>query len=51
MLVITRKAGQKLQAGSNIEIEVVRTTSGRVTLAIKAPRDCRIVRAEQHLSR
>ncbi len=46
MLVLSRKAGQKLTIGDNIELTIQRVAGGRVTLAIEAPRDIRILRSE-----
>lgn len=46
MLVLTRKPGEKIFAGDQIEIQVVRTSPSRVVLCIKAPTGCRIRRME-----
>lgn len=47
MLVITRKEGQRVFIGDDIEVVVSRILpDGRVRLSIKAPRDVRIVREE-----
>ena len=46
MLVLTRKADQKIQIGSNITITVIEVKGRYVRLGIEAPRDVRIVRSE-----
>lgn len=46
MLVLSRKAGEKIHIGDGITIEVRRVAGNRVTLAIDAPRDLRILRGE-----
>lgn len=46
MLVLSRKASERIHIGDNITIEVRRVAGNRVTLAIEAPRDIRILRGE-----
>ena len=46
MLVITRKKGESLLIGDNIEITIVKLDDGSVKLAIDAPREMRILRKE-----
>lgn len=46
MLVLSRKSTEKISIGDNIVIEVRRIAGNRVTLAIDAPRDIRILRGE-----
>ncbi len=46
MLVLSRKVGEKLVIGGNITVVVSRIAGNRVTLAIEAPKDVRIVRGE-----
>ncbi|MCA9248573.1 MAG: carbon storage regulator [Planctomycetales bacterium] len=46
MLVLSRKAGEKIMIGNDIEVQIQRVAGGRVTLAIEAPRDVRILRGE-----
>ena len=46
MLVLSRKAGQKIHIGDDIVIEVRRVAGNRVTVALNAPRDIRILRGE-----
>lgn len=46
MLVLSRKIGEKIHIGNDITIEVRRVAGNRVTLAVEAPRDVRILRGE-----
>ena len=46
MLVLTRRRGEKLLIGKDIEVMVTRVVDGQVRLAIKAPSDVPILRAE-----
>lgn len=46
MLVLSRKAGERIQIGEGITVEVRRVAGNRVTLAIEAPKDVRILRGE-----
>ncbi|MDD7794630.1 carbon storage regulator CsrA [Clostridium sp. 'White wine YQ'] len=46
MLVITRKKGEALLIGDDIEIEVIKLENGNVKLAINAPKSIRILRKE-----
>ena len=46
MLVLTRKAREKVYIGSDICITVVRLDGGQVRLGIEAPRQVPVVRAE-----
>lgn len=46
MLVISRKKGEALLIGDNIEITVVKLDDGSVKLAIDAPKDIAILRKE-----
>lgn len=46
MLVITRRRGEKVQIGPDIEVMVTRVADGAVRLAIKAPQDVKVVRTE-----
>jgi carbon storage regulator len=46
MLVITRKKGESLMIGDDIEISVVKVEDGIVKIAINAPKDIRILRKE-----
>ncbi len=46
MLVLSRKAGQRIHIGDDIVVEVRRVAGNRVTIALEAPRDVRILRGE-----
>ncbi len=46
MLVLTRKADQKIRIGDNIEIVVLRIQEGQVSLGFTAPKELEIVREE-----
>jgi carbon storage regulator len=46
MLVITRKKGEALMIGDDIEITVVKLDDGSVKLAIDAPKNVTILRKE-----
>ena len=46
MLVLSRKSGEKIHVGNDVVIEIKRVTGSRVTIAIDAPRDVRILRGE-----
>jgi carbon storage regulator CsrA len=46
MLVLSRKTGERIHIGDNITIEIRRVAGNRVTLALEAPRDVRILRGE-----
>ena len=46
MLVITRKKGESILIGEDIEITVVKSEDGAVKLAINAPKNIRILRKE-----
>ncbi len=46
MLVLSRKIGERIHIGDDIFVEVRRVAGNRVTLAIKAPREVRILRGE-----
>ncbi|MGB6976364.1 MAG: carbon storage regulator CsrA [Gammaproteobacteria bacterium] len=49
MLVITRRAGQKLIIGDTIKIEVLGMKGRQIRLGITAPKDVRVDREEVHL--
>lgn len=44
MLALTRRDGEAIQIGDDITVHVVRSESGRVRVAIDAPREIRIER-------
>ncbi len=46
MLILSRKAGEKLVIGDNIVVEVVRIQGNRITLGIAAPSNVKILRGE-----
>lgn len=46
MLIITRKKGESLMIGDNIEITVSKLDDGSVKLGINAPKDVTILRKE-----
>jgi carbon storage regulator len=46
MLVLSRKCGERIVIGPNIELRVVDIGKGRVRLAIEAPREIAIHRQE-----
>lgn len=46
MLVLSRKSGERIHVGENITIEIRRIAGNRVTLALDAPRNVRILRGE-----
>ena len=46
MLVISRKTGEGLRIGDNVTLQVVSISGDKVTLAIDAPRDIKIMRDE-----
>ena len=46
MLVLKRRKGEEIIINENIRIIVTQTTDGSCSLAIEAPRSCRIRRAE-----
>lgn len=46
MLVIHRKKGESIQIGPDIDILVTEIDRGQVKLAIRAPRDVRVMRTE-----
>jgi carbon storage regulator len=46
MLIISRRAGESIRIGNDVEVEVLETGSGRVKLGIKAPRAVPVLRNE-----
>lgn len=46
MLVLSRKSGERIHIGNNVTIEVRRVAGNRVTLAVQAPKEVRILRGE-----
>lgn len=50
MLVITRRAGEAVLIGDNIELQVIELSASRVKLGIAAPRSLTILRKEIQLA-
>jgi carbon storage regulator len=46
VLVLTRRSGQSIRIGPNVEVRVVRIEGDRVVLGIAAPRHVAVVRSE-----
>lgn len=46
MLVLSRKVGERIQIGNDVELVVLKSSSGRIQLGIDAPRDVPIRRHE-----
>ncbi len=46
MLVLSRKVGERILIGDNIQITVVRVCQNTVRIGVEAPRNCQIVREE-----
>jgi carbon storage regulator len=46
MLVISRRRGERIQIGADVEIMVTQVTNGMARIAIKAPATVRITRGE-----
>lgn len=46
MLILSRKVGEKIRIGDNIELVISRLSGNRVTLGLSAPKDVKIVRGE-----
>ncbi len=46
MLVLTRKADQKIRIGSDVVVTVITVREGQVSIGIEAPKDIEIVREE-----
>ena len=46
MLILTRRKGESILLGDNIEITVVKVEDGTVKIAIDAPKDVSILRKE-----
>ena len=46
MLVLSRKVGERIHIGNDVFVEVRRLAGSRVTLAINAPKNVRILRGE-----
>ncbi|TQR29338.1 carbon storage regulator [Campylobacter sp. MIT 99-7217] len=46
MLVLTRKDGESIQIGEDVEIKIISSTKGVSKVAIKAPKSLMILRKE-----
>jgi carbon storage regulator len=46
MLIVTRKAGDFIQIGNDIQVHIIRCTNGQVKIGIEAPPDVLILRNE-----
>lgn len=46
MLVIKRRAGERIRIGDNVEIVVLEVTPAKVTIGIEAPGEVRVAREE-----
>jgi carbon storage regulator len=46
MLILTRRAGEALRIGNDIEVTVMAVNGSQVRVGIKAPRDVAVDRAE-----
>lgn len=46
MLILSRKEGQSLQIGDNVEIKIVQTSKGYAKIGIEAPKSLLILRKE-----
>ena len=46
MLVLSRKAGERIMIGDNIVVTVVRTGRDNVRIGLEAPDDVKIIREE-----
>jgi len=51
MLVISRRAGESVLIGEDIEIRVLETGSRRIKLGIQAPETIAVLREEVHATR
>jgi carbon storage regulator len=49
MLILTRKKGEAIQIGNDVEIQVISISGDQVKIGIKAPKDKDIFRKEIYL--
>jgi len=47
MLILTRKKGESIAIGDNIQIQVLNVKGGQVRIGIEAPRDVQVNREER----
>jgi len=50
MLVLSRKKGESILIGENIEISVLEVTNEQIKLGIRAPKEVSILRKELYIS-
>lgn len=48
MLIVTRKKGESILIGDDIEVSISKIEDGSVKIAISAPKDVTILRKEVH---
>ena len=46
MLILTRRVGETLMIGPDVEVTVVAVNGSQVRIGIKAPKDVRVLRTE-----
>ena len=46
MLILTRRIGESLTIGDQIEVKIVKLKGNQIVLGIEAPRDISVVRSE-----
>ena len=46
MLILTRRIGESLNIGDDIEISIVKVKGNQIVLGIEAPREVSVVRSE-----
>lgn len=46
MLVLTRKRGQRIRIGEDVEIVILKSSTGKVSVGIVAPEEKKVLRGE-----
>ncbi|MCA9270511.1 MAG: carbon storage regulator [Planctomycetales bacterium] len=46
MLVLSRKLGERIRVGDNVELVVLKLKGSQVVLGVDAPREVKVVRSE-----
>lgn len=46
MLVVTRKVGESIMIGDDVEISIVKLGDGSVKIGVEAPKDIKVLRKE-----
>ena len=46
MLILTRKDGESIKIGENIEIKIIKAAKNNVKIGIEAPREMLVLRSE-----